>query len=76
MAQGLSFLGIIFAIVLGFFWWQHEHFKDLTDAEASGAACYMRAGSKGVASCMAICEVKWPNDPGCKAQVIKEYDHS
>ena len=74
MWNGIGFIGFMLAIVACTLWYQHEHFKNLTPAETTGAACYQRGGTKAVASCMAICEVKWPNDPGCKAQVVKEYE--
>ncbi len=74
MKEMIVFLTLVFAILGAIIWFQVQHFKDLTPAESEGASCYMRAGAKGVASCLAICDVKFPNDPGCKAQVIKDYE--
>jgi hypothetical protein len=74
MKEGIAFIALMVAGIATFIWFQVQHFKDLTPAESEGASCYMRSGAKGVASCLAICDVKFPNDPGCKAQVIKDYE--
>lgn len=74
MWQGITFIAMMISIAVIFMWSQHEHYKTLTPAETTGAACYQQGGNRAIANCMAICEVKWPNDPGCKAQVVKEYE--
>ncbi len=76
MQGGLAFIGFMVVMVMLVMWGNHEKYKNLNPAQTTGAACYQKAGAKGVAGCLEICTIKHPDATGqsqCRLQVVREF---